>query len=128
MAGTKKMVEAVEDHWQAGSVIDHRFLLRSFLGSGGIAEVWSASPVQQPDRTVAIKRLIWATRCEEARRRFQREIQILKQLSNNANIVAVYDSGEHLGQEYLVLEYMVGSTLRTWLGCHREQQRQKQPL
>jgi len=43
--------------------------------------------------------------------RFEREARTVARL-NHPNIVAVYDSGEHDGLPYLVMEYVAGRTLR----------------
>ena len=49
----------------------------------------------------------------EARRRFQREAQLVSSL-NHPHIVTVYDAGEYQERQYLITEYVDGGTLRQW--------------
>ena len=50
----------------------------------------------------------------EARMRFHREMEILKQL-NHPQIVRLIEAGEHEGVPFLVLEYVDGPTLKEYL-------------
>ncbi len=86
-----------------------RYRLVRELGRGGMAVVYYGL---DPDgKPVAIKilsrRLI---RDPQFTARFQREIQATRAL-RHPHIVQVYDSGEHKGIPYLVMEYVGGGTL-----------------
>lgn len=115
MAGTKKLVHALESSWLPDTVIDQRYKLRQQIGRGGHAEVWQAEGIGRSRPRVAIKRLLQCTASEPMRRRFQRELKILKRLRHHPNIVEVKDYGEHAGQDYIVMEYLYGQTLADWL-------------
>lgn len=87
------------------------------LGAGGMGVVYL---VRDPelDRLVAIKVLHpGATEDEDAsERRMRREARAMARL-DHANVVRVYEVGEHKGQMYLVMEYIEGTTLLRWLAA-----------
>jgi serine/threonine protein kinase len=90
-----------------------KYLVIDRLGEGGMATVYKAVPeaTLELKDTVAIK--IMQTKMAddpEFRRRFQREVQVSKDLQH-PNIVRVDDWGEQDGMLYLVLEYVPGETL-----------------
>jgi serine/threonine-protein kinase len=60
---------------------------------------------------VAIKRLNNPGSTSQALTCFQRECQLMASLTH-PHIVSVYGSGRYLGQDYLVMEYVAGSSLR----------------
>jgi serine/threonine-protein kinase len=115
MAGTKRLVQAIETRWLPEAIIDCRYRLLQFIGRGGHAEVWRAEPLDGSRGPVAIKRLLQPTASEQARRRFQREMEALKKLRHHPNIVTLEAYGEHHGQDYLVMEHLSGQTLEDWL-------------
>ncbi len=84
------------------------------LGAGGMGAVYAAYDTKL-DRKVAIKVLL-ARGSELARQRLVREAQAMAQLSH-PNIAQVYEIGEieASGDAYLVMEYVDGVTLHTWL-------------
>ncbi|HET9409822.1 MAG TPA: protein kinase [Candidatus Sulfotelmatobacter sp.] len=84
--------------------------IQSPLGSGGMGEVYRASDTRL-HRTVAIKILpehLWGS--PDARLRFDREAQALSSFSH-PNICHLYDVGEKDGTNFLVMEYLEGTTL-----------------
>lgn len=89
----------------------YRLLRR--LGEGGMAEVWSAqrSTLGGPVRC-AVK-IIRADRAGEAgvRELFLREGRLALALSGHANVVSVFDVGEHEGRLFLAMEEVDGVTL-----------------
>jgi eukaryotic-like serine/threonine-protein kinase len=80
------------------------------LGAGGMGEVYRARDTRL-DRTVAIKVLPEGSApTPEDRQRFEREARTISQLSH-PHICALYDVGCEGETEYLVMEYLEGSTL-----------------
>ncbi|CAJ1495674.1 serine/threonine-protein kinase [[Mycobacterium] burgundiense] len=86
-----------------------RYQLGGVLGSGGMAEVrdgWDA----RLNRPVAIKLLHPGLRSRpDMQHRFHAEARAAAAL-NHPNIGSVYDTGEHLGTPYIVMERLPGST------------------
>jgi serine/threonine protein kinase/Tol biopolymer transport system component len=81
------------------------------LGSGGSGEVWRAHD-ERLGRDVAIKVLLPHFASDVDRlRRFQQEARAAGAL-NHANILVVYDVGEHRGAPFLVSECLEGESLR----------------
>lgn len=102
-----------------GTVIDGKYRIDAFLGRGGMGTVWKAHH-QQIGRTVAIKLLRRGDdgeNSEEELERFRREASAASKLRHE-NTVILYDSGVHDGSPYLVMEYLVGETLRSRLRTH----------
>jgi serine/threonine protein kinase len=93
-----------------------KYLVRGLLGSGGMGSVYLA---EDPDigRQVAIK-IVSVGADPDSRERFRREAQMLGRL-NHPNIVTLLEYGEHQGQQYLVLEYLPGADLSTWMRTPR---------
>ena len=83
------------------------FEILSFLGAGGMGEVYSARDTRL-DRTVAIKIL----RPDKVGHpeRFTREARAVSRLSH-PHICSLYDIGEQDGMAFLVMEYLEGQTL-----------------
>jgi eukaryotic-like serine/threonine-protein kinase len=81
------------------------------LGEGGMGEVYRAHDTRL-DRDVAIK-VLPATFAgdPERRARFEREARAVAALSH-PNIVAIFDTGVHDGQLFVVTELLDGETLR----------------
>ena len=97
------------DHLGAYTVVQ-------LLGSGGAGEVWRATD-KRLEREVAIKVLRPYLVTDPRRlRRFAEEARMAGAL-NHANILAVYDVGEHHGIPFLVSELLQGQTLRQRLGA-----------
>jgi serine/threonine protein kinase/tetratricopeptide (TPR) repeat protein len=82
------------------------------LGAGGMGIVYRATDTKL-NRPAAIKVLPESLADPEARRRFQREAQMVSSL-NHPHIVTVYDAGEYQDRQYLITEYVDGGTLRQW--------------
>jgi serine/threonine protein kinase len=87
-----------------------RYEVRGRLGRGGTAEVRDGWDTRL-SRPVAIKLLHPALGAQtHVRNRFDAEARATAAL-NHPNIVAVYDSGEHDGTPYIVMERLPGGTL-----------------
>ena len=79
-------------------------------GAGGMGEVYRARDTRL-ERTVAIKVLpAHLSDQPERRQRFDREARAISSL-NHPNICTLYDVGHQEGVDYLVMEYMEGTTL-----------------
>jgi serine/threonine protein kinase len=98
-----------------------RHLLLDVIGEGGMGVVYAAYDVQL-DRKVAIK-LLRSRGNVQAQRRMLREAQAMARISH-PNVVPVYDVGVHEQQTFLVMEFIDGVTLRTWLRQRRRSQRE----
>jgi len=99
-----------------GQVLDGRYRITSRLARGGMATVYAAVDMRLT-RTVAVK-LMHVGLGDEAEfaRKFDREARAAARLSH-PNVVSVFDQGQalldgHSLRPYIVMEYVVGSTLR----------------
>ena len=94
-----------------GAVLGHYRLLEE-VGKGGMGVVFRARD-EQLDREVAVKVLPPGTfPDEDARKRFLREARIVAKL-NHPNVAMAFDFGQQEGIDYLVTEYVSGTTLDT---------------
>jgi Tol biopolymer transport system component len=85
------------------------------IGVGGMGEVYRATD-RRLGRDVAVKVLPEAVRSDADRlRRFEQEAKAIAALQH-ANILAVFDVGEHEGTRYFVTELLEGRTLDEHLG------------
>ncbi len=93
-----------------GTVIAGRYRLGDLLGRGGMADVYDGLDLRL-ERAVAVKLLRpeMAAR-DDVRTRFEAEARAAAGLSH-PNAVAVFDTGEHGGVPYLVMERLPGTTL-----------------
>ncbi|MDQ4129942.1 MAG: Stk1 family PASTA domain-containing Ser/Thr kinase, partial [Actinomycetota bacterium] len=92
-------------------VLAGRYQLDRLIGRGGMAEVWAAHD-QVLEREVAVK-LLSSRFSEDAQfqQRFRREAQHAASL-NHPNIVAAYDTGDHEGLPFIVMELVRGRSLQ----------------
>ena len=96
-----------------GRRISHYEILEA-LGSGGMGVVYRAHDVTL-DRNVAIKVLPGdRPRTENARRRFRREAMAASVLSH-PNIITIYEISTEDETDFIVMEYVRGSTLTSIL-------------
>ena len=95
-----------------GRTVSH-YKIEEKLGQGGMGVVYRARDLTL-GRNAAVKFLSSEIADEHRRRRFQQEAQIASSL-NHPNILAVYEAGTFEGQQYLVTEFVDGSTLREWI-------------
>ena len=97
------------------NLIDQRYELRTFVGSGGMADVYLARD-KVLDREIALKLLKdrYAEN-EEFVERFRREAKSAAALSS-PYIVPIFDWGEEEdGTYYITMEYVPGGTLKEWI-------------
>jgi serine/threonine protein kinase len=87
------------------------YAIVSPLGAGGMGEVYRARD-ERLGRDVAIKVLPAAFAGDAERRvRFDREARAIAALSH-PNVLAIFDTGTHDGQLFIVTELLEGRTLR----------------
>jgi serine/threonine-protein kinase len=99
-----------------GKIVDGRYVVGEFLGSGGMGEVYLAHDgVLERDVALKILRSQYAGD-EEVAERFRQEARSAAGLSH-PNIVQVYDRGEtEDGTSYIAMEYLSGGTLKEHIG------------
>ncbi len=92
-----------------GRRISH-YRITERIGAGGMGEVYRARDEHLP-RDVAIKILPAGTLADDlARRRFRKEAETLSQL-NHPHIATIYDFDTQDDVDFLVMEYVEGTTL-----------------
>ncbi len=92
-----------------GKTISH-YHVTAALGAGGMGEVYRATDTRL-DRDVALKVLpAGALADEAARKRFRKEALALSKL-NHPNIAVVHDFDTQDGIDFLVMEFVEGTTL-----------------
>ena len=92
-----------------GKSISH-YRVTAKLGAGGMGEVYRAHD-ERLERDVALKVLPAGTLADEtARKRFRKEALALSKL-NHPNIATIYDFDTQDGVDFLVMEYVEGTTL-----------------
>src|SRR5262245_25373865 len=102
----------------AGSVIDGKYRLIRELGEGGMGSVWAAHS-KPLDVSVALKLLRIETAHEDSAERLLREARVMARLAD-PGIVRVFDVGQtEEGEPYIVMELLVGATLRRVLESAR---------
>ena len=97
-----------------GQTLDGRYNIERIVGIGGMAVVFRAYDTVSR-RTVAIKMLKDDTAKDEAAvRRFINESQAVAMLSH-PNIVSIYDVSVRDESKYIVMEYIEGVTLKSYM-------------
>src|SRR5262245_39622721 len=87
-----------------------RYQVFEKLGAGGMGEVYKARD-ERLERDVALKVITTSSEIDDSsRRRFRKEALLLSKL-NHPNIATILDFDTQDGVDFLVMEYIVGSTL-----------------
>jgi serine/threonine protein kinase len=99
---------------EAGKEFHGRYRIERKLGQGAMGVVYLATD-KLTSRSVALKLINPAlVNSASARERFIREGLIARDIRHKS-VVAVYDVSEAEGQYYIVMEFLTGETLRSWL-------------
>ena len=97
-----------------GVIVSDRYEVVAKIGTGGMAEVYKAID-QKLNRYVALKVLKAEFREDESFvNKFRSEAQAAAAMSH-PNVVNVYDVGEDLGLQYIVMELVEGITLKEYI-------------
>lgn len=100
-----------------GRLFDRRYKIEEVIGSGGMAVVFRAHDTLM-DRPVAVKMLREEFADDEgAVRRFINESKAVAMLSHH-NIVNIYDVSVSDNLKYIVMEYIEGTTLKSYMSEH----------
>src|SRR5215470_3441947 len=92
-----------------GQTLNHYRIVEK-IGAGGMGEVYRARDYRL-ERNVALKVLHAGTLADVAtRKRFRKEAMALSRL-NHPSIAAIYEFGSEDSLDFLVMEYIAGSTL-----------------
>lgn len=103
---------------QIGKIYADRYRVIKEIGRGGMANVYLAEDTFLDNRQIAIK--ILRSNFENdslAIARFQREAYAMSEL-NHPNIVSISDVGDADDQQYIVMEYIDGLTLKQYINEH----------
>ena len=97
-----------------GKKLDGRYELLELIGVGGMADIYRARDIVE-DRIVAVKILKTEfAGSDEFLRRFRNESKAIALLSH-PNIVKIYDVGFTDKVQFIVMEYVEGITLKTYI-------------
>ncbi len=95
----------------ASDVLPRRYSSPSLVARGGMGEVYRATD-SVLERTVAVKLLSQRHAGEpEVRARFTREALTAARLSGAANVITIFDVGEHQKRPFIVMEYLHGGSV-----------------
>jgi serine/threonine-protein kinase len=100
---------------ESGKVVAGKYRLNQLLGSGGMAEVWSATNTFT-ERELAIKFMnTQVAKTPEAAARFLKEAKVSARV-NHPNVIEIHDVGQtEDGQLFLVMELLTGFPLEVAL-------------
>lgn len=102
---------------RVGYEVGKRYRIIRFLGEGGMANVYEAEDLVQK-RRVTLKMLRFDLQDDpRSVERFHKEANSLTKL-DNPHIVQIYDFGNDHGVPYLIMEYVKGTDLKTYLKEH----------
>lgn len=97
-----------------GQTLDGRYTIQELIGRGGMGTVYAATDAML-QRRVAIKVLRSELTIDpEFVARFHQEAVAAASL-HHPGIVTIYDVGEEQGVHYIVMQFLMGTTLHEWL-------------
>lgn len=115
MAPTADVPTGHTDWPGEGVVLVDRYELVEFLSRGSVATLWRAHD-SQLDRDVVVKILLHPhTTDETAVARFHREARAIARL-DHPNVVRIFDTAEHDGLAFFVMEHVAGPSLSRFRG------------
>ncbi len=95
------------------NIIGGKYLIKELLGSGGEGNIYKVQDIHL-GRTAALKEVITSDR--NADRSLRREMEIMRELGGrNIGLPEIYDWVEENGEVYLVMEYIEGITLSSYI-------------
>lgn len=98
-----------------GTALGDEFRIVSFLGRGGMGEVYLGEQVRLK-RRVAIKVVSPAcARLTGALKRFEKELETLAQVPPDPHVATAFAAGEFQDRPYLVMEFLDGTDLSRYL-------------
>ena len=102
------------------NILDDRYMIDKLIGIGGMAVVFRARDTYLNNMTVAIKILKDDVAMDEnVVKRFKNESKAEAMLKHN-NVVAVHDVSTKGRIKYMVMEYLFGLTLKSYLTAKNE--------
>jgi len=105
-----------EDDALIGKSFAGKYRIDSLLGEGGMAKVYLATHLEI-EKPVVIKLMhtnLSSKEKETSYKRFEQEIKVTARL-NHPNLVSVFDGGAINSRPYLVMEYIKGDSLRSYI-------------
>ncbi len=88
-----------------------RYRVVRHVANGGMATVWAAED-SVLGRLVAVKVLAAGYAADpSARRRFTREARAAARVSDHLHVVTIFDTAEHDGQAFIVMEHFAGGSV-----------------
>jgi eukaryotic-like serine/threonine-protein kinase len=104
---------------KAGEVLRSRYKIRRIIGQGGMGSIYLADDTRLEGRLCALKevehdRSMPADHMREAREQFLREATVLARL-DHPNLPKVSDFFSIGTRDYLVMDFVPGKDLRTWM-------------
>jgi formylglycine-generating enzyme required for sulfatase activity len=110
MKGPDRVIGALE------KALDSKYQVLRWIGGGGMAQVYLARH-RMTGGMFAVKVLSeYLAQDESIVERFLQEARTAAALSGHPNIVPIFDVGEQDGLHYLIMQYVDGEDLKTYLG------------
>jgi len=100
----------------SGHLLDGRYRVEKVIGVGGMGRVYMANDTRLANRPVAVKEMLVGEGLHERKavEDFAREAAVLAPLSH-PGIPNLIDYFAEAGRHYLVMEYIAGGDLQSWL-------------
>jgi serine/threonine protein kinase len=112
----ESVLNADNDDLLIGKTFANKYRIETLLGEGGMAKVYLATHLSL-EKLVVIKLMnnnLSTKERETSYKRFAQEIKVTARL-NHPNLVSVFDDGEISSRPYLVMEYIKGDSLRSYI-------------
>ncbi|MDR0918022.1 MAG: Stk1 family PASTA domain-containing Ser/Thr kinase, partial [Oscillospiraceae bacterium] len=107
-----------------GKMLDNRYRIENLVGSGGMANVYKATDTEE-NKTVAVKLLREEFLDKpEFLKRFRAEAQAVISLAH-PNIVKIHNVNFRGNEQYIVMEYINGVTLKEYIDSNKKLDRRE---